>query len=385
MRPGQGLRRDGPAHREAARGSSGPRARQRSPARAADRTSPRSSSTACCRARCRRSRASRPPRASSPPARHTRSAATSTTSFAAGSGSWTRGDRRRLRQGPGGGLADRARPLHGPDRVLARQPAEPGPAHPPRLDQLRARRPALLHRGPGPNRAALQRQRLGPSHRRARRPSAAARSCARTAGVELDRRDPGTLLGALPSLVLADTEATLGVGDSLVLYTDGMLDVRDRSSRRRSGLAHQASSPSRRAGAPTRSPRASPRRRSSATAASRATTSPSSSCTATAPVDRPVHVGCSGWVYPHWRERFYPKGVPQRRWLALLRRALRHGRDQQHLLPARLTAPAVEGWVDQSPPGFVFAVKASRYLTHVKRLTMLEQGTSSASTSPSSP
>ena len=49
-----------------------------------------------------------------------------------------------------------------------------------------------------------------------------------------------------------------------------------------------------------------------------------------------VHVGCSGWVYPHWRERFYPKGVPQRRWLELLRRALRHCRGQQHLLPARL-------------------------------------------------
>ena len=35
---------------------------------------------------------------------------------------------------------------------------------------------------------------------------------------------------------------------------------------------------------------------------------------------------------------------------------------------------AVQGWVDQSPPGFVFAVKASRYLTHIKRLTDLEGG-----------
>jgi serine phosphatase RsbU (regulator of sigma subunit) len=40
---------------------------------------------------------------------------------------------------------------------------------------------------------------------------------------------PGTLLGALPSPVLADADATLGVGDALVLYTDGMLDVGDRS------------------------------------------------------------------------------------------------------------------------------------------------------------
>jgi serine phosphatase RsbU (regulator of sigma subunit) len=43
--------------------------------------------------------------------------------------------------------------------------------------------------------------------------------------------EPGTLLGALPSPLLSDVEATLAVGDSLVLYTDGVLDVRDRSIR----------------------------------------------------------------------------------------------------------------------------------------------------------
>ena len=42
--------------------------------------------------------------------------------------------------------------------------------------------------------------------------------------------EPGTLLGALPSPVIADADATLALGDSLVLYTDGILDVRDRSS-----------------------------------------------------------------------------------------------------------------------------------------------------------
>jgi serine phosphatase RsbU (regulator of sigma subunit) len=41
--------------------------------------------------------------------------------------------------------------------------------------------------------------------------------------------EPGTLLGALPSVVLADAEADLAVGDSLVLYTDGVLDVGDRT------------------------------------------------------------------------------------------------------------------------------------------------------------
>lgn len=43
--------------------------------------------------------------------------------------------------------------------------------------------------------------------------------------------EPGTLLGALPNVVLADVEADLGIGDSLVLYTDGVLDVSDRSQR----------------------------------------------------------------------------------------------------------------------------------------------------------
>jgi serine phosphatase RsbU (regulator of sigma subunit) len=43
--------------------------------------------------------------------------------------------------------------------------------------------------------------------------------------------EPGTLLGALPSVVLADTDADLAVGDSLILYTDGVLDVSDRSQR----------------------------------------------------------------------------------------------------------------------------------------------------------
>lgn len=40
--------------------------------------------------------------------------------------------------------------------------------------------------------------------------------------------EPGTLLGALPSPILSDTDARLAVGDALILYTDGILDIRDR-------------------------------------------------------------------------------------------------------------------------------------------------------------
>jgi uncharacterized protein YecE (DUF72 family) len=89
--------------------------------------------------------------------------------------------------------------------------------------------------------------------------------------------------------------------------------------------------------------------------------------------NRGVHIGCSGWVYPHWRGRLYPKGLPQRRWLS--RYTERYDTVEVNSTFYRLASPsAVEAWVEQSPPGFIFAVKMSRYITHVKRLTMLDTG-----------
>jgi uncharacterized protein YecE (DUF72 family) len=86
---------------------------------------------------------------------------------------------------------------------------------------------------------------------------------------------------------------------------------------------------------------------------------------------QPVHIGCSGWVYPHWRERFYPKDVPQRSWLDYY--AKHFDTVEINNTFYRLPKPsAVQGWVEHSPPGFVFAVKASRYLTHIKRLKTLD-------------
>jgi len=80
-----------------------------------------------------------------------------------------------------------------------------------------------------------------------------------------------------------------------------------------------------------------------------------------------VRIGCSGWVYPDWRGRLYPKGLPQRRWLA--RYSEEFDTVEVNSTFYRLASPtAVEAWVEQTPDHFVFAVKASRYLTHVKRL-----------------
>ena len=86
-----------------------------------------------------------------------------------------------------------------------------------------------------------------------------------------------------------------------------------------------------------------------------------------------VHVGCSGWVYPHWRELFYPKEVPQRAWLSFYAESFDTVEINNTFY--RLPKPsAAEGWAENSPSGFEFAVKVSRYLTHIKRLTMVEPG-----------
>ncbi len=72
-----------------------------------------------------------------------------------------------------------------------------------------------------------------------------------------------------------------------------------------------------------------------------------------------IRIGCSGWNYAVWRESFYPKGLPASRWL--------------------------ERWVQQASSGFCFAVKASRYLTHVKRLAFALDHLPPGATRSSSP
>jgi uncharacterized protein YecE (DUF72 family) len=85
-----------------------------------------------------------------------------------------------------------------------------------------------------------------------------------------------------------------------------------------------------------------------------------------------VRVGISGWAYKGWRGDFYPKGLPQRQELAYA--------------AERLTSIELNGsfyslqkpesyrkWRDQTPDGFVFAVKGSRFITHMKRLGDVEE------------
>jgi uncharacterized protein YecE (DUF72 family) len=88
----------------------------------------------------------------------------------------------------------------------------------------------------------------------------------------------------------------------------------------------------------------------------------------------PVRIGCSGWNYAHWRNGvFYPERLPARKWLDFYARHFDtvEVNSTFYRLPRR---DAVANWVVQSPPRFTFAIKASRYLTHVKRLTDLGPG-----------
>jgi uncharacterized protein YecE (DUF72 family) len=80
-----------------------------------------------------------------------------------------------------------------------------------------------------------------------------------------------------------------------------------------------------------------------------------------------VRIGCSGWQYRHWRGRFYPLDLPADRWLEHYAAAF----DTVELNNSfyRLPEPEAFGaWRRRTPDGFLFAVKASRYLTHLKRL-----------------
>jgi uncharacterized protein YecE (DUF72 family) len=88
---------------------------------------------------------------------------------------------------------------------------------------------------------------------------------------------------------------------------------------------------------------------------------------------KPVHVGCSGWNYQDWRERFYPKGIPASRWLEHY--AASFDTVEVNSTFYRLASEsAVAHWVEQTPPDFVFAMKASRYLTHIRRLRDMGRG-----------
>src|SRR5687768_17052790 len=80
-----------------------------------------------------------------------------------------------------------------------------------------------------------------------------------------------------------------------------------------------------------------------------------------------VRIGCSGWMYKHWRGNFYPAQLPTTRWFghyALTFDTVEINNSFYRLPEAATFAK----WREQAPSHFLYAVKASRFLTHMKKL-----------------
>lgn len=80
-----------------------------------------------------------------------------------------------------------------------------------------------------------------------------------------------------------------------------------------------------------------------------------------------INIATSGWVYKHWKGRFYPDNLAGKEYLNFY---------SQHFLTVEvnnsfyhlLKQETIKNWIKSVPQDFVFAVKASRYITHMKRL-----------------
>ena len=84
------------------------------------------------------------------------------------------------------------------------------------------------------------------------------------------------------------------------------------------------------------------------------------------------YIGTSGWHYDHWRDEFYPKGMAKSRWLEFYSGHFStvELNNSFYRLPSE---KAFINWRDSSPPEFVFSVKVSRFITHIKRLRNTEE------------
>src|SRR5206468_2606074 len=82
---------------------------------------------------------------------------------------------------------------------------------------------------------------------------------------------------------------------------------------------------------------------------------------------RVIHIGTSGWQYRDWGGTFYPDDLAQREWLPYYATRFRtvEVNNSFYRLPEEAT---FKRWKESTPAGFVMAVKASRFLTHLKRL-----------------
>jgi len=85
-----------------------------------------------------------------------------------------------------------------------------------------------------------------------------------------------------------------------------------------------------------------------------------------------LYIGTSGWHYVHWLSVFYPKDLPKDKWLQHYSRHFKtvELNNTFYHLPKEKT---VENWHKLAPQGFIFSVKVSRYISHVKKLKEVQE------------
>ena len=85
-----------------------------------------------------------------------------------------------------------------------------------------------------------------------------------------------------------------------------------------------------------------------------------------------IRIGCSGWIYRHWRERFYPEKLAQKNWFEFY--ADTFATVELNTSFYHLPKPETfDKWRDQAPERFRYAVKAPRFITHMKKLKECEE------------
>ncbi len=79
------------------------------------------------------------------------------------------------------------------------------------------------------------------------------------------------------------------------------------------------------------------------------------------------YVGCSGWHFKDWKERFYPEGLPQKEWLSYYAENFPavEINNTFYKTPSEKT---FQKWYRETPEDFRFSLKGSRYITHLKKL-----------------
>ena len=83
--------------------------------------------------------------------------------------------------------------------------------------------------------------------------------------------------------------------------------------------------------------------------------------------DVDIRIGTSGWYYDHWKELFYPAGLAKRKWFEYYAQFFNtvEVNNTFYHLPKEST---IKRWHEIAPRGFLYAVKANRYITHIKKL-----------------